>query len=145
MGPARNLSVVLLLAFLILNPRKDVLKGIFSAQDKSPQEFAEYINANVDKDATIESWEWEIDFLTNRTYHHPPTSLISTEAKRLYLGDPYDPDAYDFRQYNPDYVAVGKFAKWTGLYSPDFLNRECTIIKSVGEYDLYKVNTSKSY
>jgi hypothetical protein len=158
-GPVKNLSVMLLLSFLILNPRNDVLKGLFSAQDRSPQEFAEYINANVEEDALIESWEWEIGFLTGRTYHYPPTSMIPTKVKQWYYsGDPYDPDLYDFQQYAPDYIVVGYFAGWSGLYPPDFLAQECTLVKSIPvttgyygnifrvdfDYELYRVNVSKA-
>jgi hypothetical protein len=51
---------------------------------------------------------------------------------------------YDIQRHAPDYVVVGSFAKWTGLYPLDFLEQECTLVTSVGEYDLYRVNTDES-
>jgi hypothetical protein len=50
---------------------------------------------------------------------------------------------YDFEQHHPDYIINGPFSKWTGLYPPGYLSQECTLVVSIGEYDLYEVNTDE--
>jgi len=142
---ARATSVILLLIALMLNSSADVIKGIFSTPERSGQEFAAYLDAHVGQGELIETWEWEIAFLTRgRDFHHPPTSLLNLLIAHINLGVPYDPQTYDFQHYGPVYVAVGPFAKWTGLYPAEFLRQECTLVKSIGEYDLYKVNVSQA-
>jgi hypothetical protein len=141
---ARTASVFLILIMLLSYSSRDVTKSIFSAPDRSAQQFAAYIDAHIGESKLIETWEWEIAFLANgHNYHHPPTSLLNSLIAHGNLGVPYDPGIYDFEQYGPAYVVVGSFAKWTGLYPPDLLERECTLVKSIGEYDLYRVNVSE--
>jgi 4-amino-4-deoxy-L-arabinose transferase-like glycosyltransferase len=141
---ARTVSVFLLLGMLLLNSSRQVIKGIFSTPDRSAQEFAAYIDAHIDQDELIETSEWEIAFLANdHIYHHLPTSLMPSLIAYGSLGAPYDPQVYDFQQYEPAYVVIGWFAKWTGLYPPVFLEQECTLVKSIGDYDLYRVNASE--
>jgi hypothetical protein len=117
--------------------------AMLNGNDAAAQLFADYLNAHVPLDVLIESWEWEIDFFTNHIYHHPPISIVDVMVRHVYLGEPYSYDMYDFEQYHPNYIINGSFSKWTGLYSPDYLSRECTRIVSIGEYDLYKVNTGE--
>lgn len=137
---ARTASVFLLVVMLLLNSSREVVQGVFSAPDQSAQQFAAYIDAHIDEDELIETWEWEIAFLTDdHDYHHPPTSLLNSLIAYKNLGVPCDPRAYNFQQYEPAYIVVGPFAKWTGLYPQDFLEEKCTLLVSIGEYDLYRL------
>ena len=136
----RPVSMMLLLVMLLLNSSRDVIKGIFSAPDSSPQQFAAYVQAHVGKDDLIETWEWGIAFLVgDHAFHHPPTSLLNALIAHENLGTPYDASAYDFQQYAPKYIIVGPFAEWTGLYPSAFLEK-CTLVVSIGQYSLFKVN-----
>jgi len=138
---ARPVAVFLLLGLLLLNSSSDVVKAVFSTPDRSPQQFAEYLDTHLDANNLIETWEWEIAFLTNRLrYHHPPTVLLNSLIASVNLGIPYDRSSYDFQAQQPNYIVVGPFAKWTGLYPSDFLARQSTQVVSIGEYDLYRVN-----
>lgn len=107
--------------------------------DDSARRFAAYINAHVGQDALIESWEWQIDFFTDHTYHHPPLSVLNLAIRHAFLGEPLPRDMYDFALYRPDYVVIGPFSKWIGLYPPDYLRRECAHIVSIGPYDLCRM------
>jgi len=116
-----------------------MLKG----KDTTARRFADYIAAHVAPDALIESWEWEIDFFTDHTYHHPPTSVLDLMVMHVFSDESYSFDMYDLEQYHPDYVINGPFSKWTGLYSPGYLREECTLVVSVGAYDLYQVDSEE--
>ena len=136
----RKLGVILTLSALLVAAPFYLLKGIFGAQDTSAQEFAAYIDAHVPQDAVIESYEYELDILTHRIYHHPPETLVTLATKHVYSGEPYPPELYDFWAYDPTYLVLGKFAKWTGIYSQSFSPQDHTLVKSIGEYDLYKLD-----
>jgi hypothetical protein len=114
--------------------------AILRANDDAAQRFGDYLTAHVPLDALIESWEWEIDFFTDHTYHHPPSSVLDVMTRRAFLGGTYSYDMYDFEQYHPDYIINGPFSKWTGLYSANYLDEECVLVVSIGAYDLHQIN-----
>jgi len=118
--------------------------AMINRNDDSARRFSEYLATHVDQDALIESWEWEITFFTDHAYHHPPLSVLDLAVRHVFLDEPFPRDVYDFTRYRPDYVVLGPFSKWTGLYPPDYLRQECTHIVSVGSYDLYRVNGRES-
>jgi 4-amino-4-deoxy-L-arabinose transferase-like glycosyltransferase len=117
--------------------------AILSGNDTTVRRFANYLTTHVGPHVLIESWEWQIDFLTDHMYHHPPPSMLDVMVRHVFLGGLYFFDMYDFEQHHPDYIINGPFSKWTGLYPPDYLSQECTLVVSIGEYDLYKVNTDE--
>jgi len=139
----QKLSVTLMLLALLCSSPVQIAQGIMGEQDTSAREFARYINEHVPRDVVIESYEYELDILTHHTYHHPPEPLITLATKHVYSGEPYPPGFYDFQAFRPAYLIIGRFAKWTGIYSGDLLEQSCTLVTSVGEYDLYKVNTGE--
>ena len=107
--------------------------------DTSPQMFSEYLNKNIAEGSVIESWEWEIDLLTPElAYHHPTNDWVDRETARIQFGERSDA-MYDPSAIHPDYLIVGPFAKWTGIYS-NFLSSGCCIhVTTVGKYSLYEV------
>jgi len=119
--------------------------ALVDADDDGLRGFAAYLTAHVPSDALIESWEWPVDFFTERTYRHPPLSTLDLMVRHVFLGKPYSPDVYDFEQHPPDYLIDGPFSKWTGFYPRDYLDRECTLSTSVGEYDLYRVKAGQEW
>ena len=138
---AKSIAVLLLVVLLLLNSSREVMKEIFRAPDDNAYQMAAYIDTHIEEEAVIETWEWEIAFLTHgQTYHHPPTELLNVLIAHANLGMPYDPRGYKFQQYTPTYILVGLFAKWTGSYPADFLDQHCTLVTSVGWYDLYEIN-----
>jgi len=66
------------------------------------------------------------------SYHLPPTPLLNDLIARFYFGAPASPDDYPFLAFDPDYIAVGRFARWTGLYPPSVLEMCCRPVVAVG-------------
>lgn len=136
----RAVAVMLVMLFLPLSQFRLVGRGLLAPSDSGFQEFTAYIRQNVPQGHTIETWEWEVTFVDDvRLYHLPPTSLLNTLIQDVYGGGTYQPTDYDFRQFNPDYIVVGRFARWTGLYPRDFLERGCRRLAAIGEYELFEV------
>ena len=137
----RNDCLWLLLLAVVMYPFSAEARTILTYKDDSPQRFAHYLDAHVPSDALIESWEWELDFLTDHRYHHPSPAVLDAMVNYVYLGGAYPDGIYEPLSNEPDYLIVGPFARWTSLYSPQFIARNCTLITSIGEYALYKIST----
>lgn len=137
---ARQLCFLIVLLVMALYPLTSQIQAILFQADRTPQEFAAYLEAHVSKDAVIETWESELGFLTDHKYHYPPARMVDAMSRHLALGTPSPASTYDFLAADPAYLVVGEFGKWTGLYPTDFLRHHCTLLISIGSYDLYQVN-----
>jgi hypothetical protein len=112
-------------------------------RDASPQQLAAVINRDVKPDAVVESSEWEIDFLTDRQYHHPPAEVVFDANRVLLLG--HQPRA--LRSYRvpatSTYLIDGRFSKWWGIYRTEIDQGRFKRIASIGEYDLYRAEAGR--
>lgn len=108
--------------------------------DDSAQKMAAYLNQNVDKQSVVETWESEMGFLTDHSYHYPPPELLDKAVRLKWLGGtgPSLPEIYQPEKLQPGYLIVGQFGRWNGLYSPDLLAARYQLVISYGEYSLYK-------
>jgi len=105
-----------------------------------PQSMADYMNANVPVDALVETWEPEMGFLTDHNYHFPPQVLLYRAVSYVWAGGPSPATQYTFVQdEKPAYVLVGLFARYAGLYPPDWLT-DYTRVAQIGGYELYRHN-----
>jgi 4-amino-4-deoxy-L-arabinose transferase-like glycosyltransferase len=102
------------------------------------QDFAALVERMAPKQAIIESWEWELDFLTDRTFHHPPLSVDATAILPSEPGEIRDFD-YDWQAIGSTYLIYGPHAKNYGLYKEDLAAGCCESVAALGEYELYRV------
>jgi len=139
-GPALGKLALILLPFsLIIYGLLAQINTIATEADRTPQAFADYLNAHVDKSEVIETWEWEIAFLTDHNYHHPAFEVLEAMIRHVQFGAPFDETMYDFRQFHPKHLIDGPFSKWTQLYPKEFLQQQCELVTRVGKYDLYRI------
>jgi 4-amino-4-deoxy-L-arabinose transferase-like glycosyltransferase len=124
---------------LLLSGLLPMTKRIVQSPDSGLQELADYLNTYVPTDALIESWEYEVDLLTDHTYHHPPYEVTNAITAQIWYGTPASPDIYDPLVFHPAYLIRGSFARWTGIYPQELLEQRCMLIQSAGEYELYEV------
>jgi hypothetical protein len=134
--------------------RDDVLDkvGIQSAavltppQLQAPQQVAEFLNQNINRNEIIETWERELGILTDHNYHYPDQLMLAKIDNALYRGGDqnYSLGAEYFNSVHPNYVIVGWFGRLYKAYDIDFLNSHGRIIASFGEgdwrYDVYQMN-----
>lgn len=114
-----------------------VYQGIaIKNQENFVYQTAAFINA-LPETIRIESYESELFFLINRTYHYPPDQLhvaiIRRNLENIPLSISYDPLFYD-----PDYLVLGKFNFYWGVYAPELITRHFTLIKTFGPYQIYQ-------
>jgi 4-amino-4-deoxy-L-arabinose transferase-like glycosyltransferase len=125
-------------AVMILVPLAQSTKPIVLPPPNDPAAMAAYMNANVPLDVEVETWEPEIGFLTDHTYHFPPQSLLYRAVSYVWVGGPSPANFYTYVQdHTPAYVLVGAFARYAGLYQPEWLTGYNEVTQ-IGGYELYK-------
>ena len=55
------------------------------------------------------------------------------------FGVPWASPPYDVAGQPAQYVAVGWFSRWSGLYPQQFLDQHCELTYRAGDYELYRV------
>jgi 4-amino-4-deoxy-L-arabinose transferase-like glycosyltransferase len=128
-------AVAVYAAVAIAAPLALSARGVLRPDD-SAQQMAAYLDANVPRDAIVETWEPELGALTDHRYHYPPIALLDTAVRHQWLGGPAL--IYDGLRDAPAYVVVGGFGGYTGVYAPDALARDYVEQQRIGSYVLFK-------
>ena len=138
---AMRLALLLWLAAMIVVPLGQTAKQIVLPGFNAPAAMATYLNEHVSPEALIETWEPEMGFLTDHNYHFPPPLLLNQAVGYIWLGKPSPAQEYTFVQDEaPDYVLIGGFARWVGLYPQDWLATHYRPVANIGNYELYALN-----
>jgi hypothetical protein len=127
-----KLAVIAFLVVAVLIPVPRTMRGMMNRKDNEDVfKLAEYMNANVPKDAQVETVEQELLVLTDHRYHYPPDEVFNDWP-------PPEFSDYDFSEYvDPNYIVVGPWGKKPIFFVPELLD-SYTLIYSSGEYDLYQ-------
>lgn len=112
------------LAPIALEPRDD------------PQRFARAVEQTVPPGATIAGWEPEITFLTDRELVYPPIGSLATVIAAVWDTSV----SVDHIAPNPqsDYLVVGEFGRWVGIYEAALARGDYSLVLSVDNYELYE-------
>ena len=138
---AVSLALLIWLAAMIVVPLGQTLKQIVAPPFNAPAAMAAYLDAHVPTQTLIETWEPEMGFLTDHQYHYPPQLLLNTAVGHIWLGKPSPADDYTYVQdESPEYVLIGGFSSWVGLYPRDWLAEHYTLVTQIGAYELYQHN-----
>lgn len=109
----------------------------WSDRDTQVQEVAIFLNEATPASAMIETFDSELFLLLNRPFHYPPAQVnVELIRRQWHEGSPsmgYDPLMAD-----PDYVVVGRFGRWLGVYAPLVEAGQVRLIKQIGRYDVYE-------
>lgn len=141
--PKQALSLVLLiwLAAMIVLPLAQTTREIVLPQFNGPRVMAAYLDEHIARDALIETWEPEMGFLTDHNYHFPPQLLLNQAVGHIWLGKSSPAEEYTFVQdERPDYVLVGAFARWVGLYPVEILTTRYSLLTTIDSYELYRLD-----
>jgi len=131
-----SLGLIGIVAILALGINFGVITKGVVADDA--QKTAQYIATTIPKDAVIETWEWELDMLSeHRQFHHPQQALLFEAIRQSATHQPFNL-SYDALQANPDYLIVGTFGAWTGIYPSSMLRLNYTPVATFGVYQVYK-------
>ena len=96
-----------------------------------------FFNTATPADTLIETFDSELFLLLDRPYHHPPAQLSVALIRRAYLGQDA-PAEYDPLTADPDYLVVGPFSRWWGLYEPVIEAGAFRLQHTAGLYEVYE-------
>ena len=100
---------------------------------------AAWLAEHVGLDTVVETWEPELAVFSDQRYHYPPPALLIAAVAHIWRGAPSPADSYAFRDAGaPDYVVVGPFAQWVGLYADDDLEVDYAQVHREGAYAVWK-------
>lgn len=140
---AKQAAVFLLLLPFIAYPLALQVQQVAAPPDLSAQAMAAYVDAQLEPEAMIETWAWEIAFLTSHaTYHHPSGRVMEVAIRSLTAAEPGSvtpSTVYDFMEAAPDYVIVGRFEDLVDLYPNSELEARGDLVATVGPYRLWKI------
>jgi Dolichyl-phosphate-mannose-protein mannosyltransferase len=107
--------------------------------DDSAQLTANFIRNQVPRNAIIETWEWELDALSDHWEIHHPSEADDFEAIHQIFYERKAPQLnYDELQANPDYLIVGTMSDYTGVYDEATLNKHFRPLIEFGSYRVYQ-------
>ena len=133
------LSLGLWLVAAVALPLGQVVTALAATPRDTARATAEWLTRCVPASATVETWEPELGFLTDHRYHFPPQSLLVTAVDYVWHGGPPPRSSYEFRVHGvPDYVVVGAFAAWVGLYGQADLERDYAPIHEDGPWTVWR-------
>jgi 4-amino-4-deoxy-L-arabinose transferase-like glycosyltransferase len=119
-------------------------------QLRSPYKLAAFLNEEIDKQSVIETWDQELDVLTDHRYHFPDQSLLVRTHAATYQGASRDYvlGSDYFNAVRPSYVVVGWYARYIQVYDPQFLREHGALLATIGDgewrYDVYKLSLASS-
>jgi len=135
----RNVFALWFILMVGLMLIKDVSEIIFPPQN-TPALMAAYMNQAIPKDVIVETWEPEMGFLTDHKYHFPPQILLDSAVGYIWRGGAAPSIAYDFIETTkPEYVLIGQFGRYSGIYNIDQILGNYQLVKDVGYYSLYQL------
>jgi 4-amino-4-deoxy-L-arabinose transferase-like glycosyltransferase len=125
-------------ALIIVVPLTQTVHDLVRPPFNAPVAMAEYMNAHLPTTTLVETWEPEMGFLTDHTYHFPPQELLNAAVGYIWRGSASPSGSYDFvRTEKPTYVLVGEFGRWVDMYPADSLAKDYRLVTTIGGYELY--------
>lgn len=102
------------------------------------QSMSAYIDRTLAPEDVVETWEWELGVSTRHSaYTYPDGIYVMRVVQReFYPGSGAALD-YAVLTHDPDYLVVGPFARYTGIYPASAVSQHFTLVHSEGPYTLY--------
>ena len=116
------------------------LSPISVADQREPQRFAEVASTIVPPGAVVDAWEPELGFFLDRPIQHPPLGSLDRVVRAQWLTPAGVPPATVDLSANlrGDYLVVGPFARWVGVYDTALASSAYQPVAQFGEYTLYR-------
>jgi 4-amino-4-deoxy-L-arabinose transferase-like glycosyltransferase len=108
---------------------------VVTTDERDPQLFAQFVANEIPSDATVDGWEPEIAFLANLPLHYPPPGTLDDVVRHRWLGQPSTANLG--ADLTGDYLIVGPFGRWVGVYEPATTSANYRLVGRVGGYALY--------
>ncbi len=117
------------------------LRPLSRSGDTSPEAFARAVEATVGPSASVSGWEPEVGFFLNHPIQYPPGSTLNQVVQREWTSSSRVVDLGFSLQ--SDYLIVGPFARWVGVYSSAVDDGRYHSVLRVGDYELFQSTASR--
>jgi hypothetical protein len=129
---------LVILAILSIGALLNLTPLITSPGTNWAQVTGTYIARNLSKESVIESWEWEVDALSDhRNFHHPSQVDLLRATRANFFKDRHYSLTYDMLASEPDYLLLGTMSDWTGIYDDRIIASEFVELEQFGPYRLF--------
>lgn len=132
---AAGISIALI-GTLVLVGAAGQISPVFLADEQEPQEFAAMLDRVVPPREVVDGWEPEINFLIEREMQYPPNGSLDRVVRSAWLGSSDDVDLSG--SLSTDYLVVGHFGHWVGVYDVAIDSGEYRLLLSHEGFDLYQ-------
>ncbi|MCB9454513.1 MAG: glycosyltransferase family 39 protein [Anaerolineaceae bacterium] len=113
---AKRVYIISLGALLIFGFFTNVLPTLTYDEPAYDEMMIAYIDQRVDRSAVVETWEWQITGRGLHRNYHMPHQLVMWKTLRQRSENQSYAFNYDLLQASPDYLLIGPFASWVGIY-----------------------------
>jgi hypothetical protein len=134
---ASTLVLLVLLALSVAITALTLNRAYLGNSDTSAADVATFLNTQTPATARVETYESELHFLLNRSYHYPPDQL-HVELNRRSLLQEQPRITYDPLVADPEYLVVGRFARENELYQPAIDRGVFRELRTIGGYVIYQ-------
>lgn len=132
-------ALAMWLVAVVALPFAGVAGNLIRVPDADAADVSAWLTANIPADTVIETWEPELGVLSDHRYHYPPPALLIHAVAHVTRGGAAPATQYDFREHGaPEYVVVGAFARWVGLYADGDLSADYRPAHTQGPYVVWK-------
>ena len=137
----RNLVSLMVVVTLPVMLALSVQSAFLALRDYGSQgglaEAVAFLNSETESDAIIETFDSELFFALGRAYHFPPDEVQHQLNRRNFLGRDVR-IAYDPLVADPDYLVVGPSRNIFGLYAPQVIEDNFSLVFSSPGYEIFK-------
>jgi 4-amino-4-deoxy-L-arabinose transferase-like glycosyltransferase len=142
----RRAAVAVLVLAAIVGTGRSVVTGIATTSDADAAGMSAYLDTHVPTSDHVETWEWEVVFLSRTTtFHLPPTRVLPPLMAQKQLAQRAAVADYAVDPATSRYLLVGPFAEWTTFYTTQVPDRERTVVHRAGRYTLYRLDASADH
>jgi len=111
------------------------LSPVVTSDEQDASHFAALLHSRIPKGATVNAWEPELSFLSDVAIQPPPPGSLSDVVNARWYGGQMP----DFsRDLDGEFLVIGPFARWVGVYDGAAASSNWRQIESVGSYQLFQ-------
>jgi 4-amino-4-deoxy-L-arabinose transferase-like glycosyltransferase len=132
-----SLTALLLLAYAVPLSILSFSQTYILSKETSALEVATYLDEHIPHGVLIETYESQLIFLSDHRFHFPPDQ-VHVEMVRRKTIDPLHMVDYDPLAADPDYMVIGKFSYFWGLYDYLLSSGDFRLVQAYPNYLIYQ-------
>ena len=134
-GAVAAVLMLAVLALMLAGSYRE-LAPIFREDLRGPQVFSSAVDQALPAGTVVDGWEPEIDFLSRTAMQNPPLGTLDLVQRVKWLNSTEDVDLS--ATLSADYLIVGHFARWVGIYDAALASGDYELVFSQDGYELYE-------